>query len=70
MSFAFSSNETQEYATRTEIHYMFKVSMARIAKEIRDGRLALHLIDNKIQISVVEARQVLGNPKTNRNLFR
>ena len=58
MSLAFNSSETQEYATRTEIHYMFKISMARIAQAIREEKLALHLIDSKIQINIAEAKAV------------
>jgi hypothetical protein len=64
MSLAFKSTEPQEYATRTEVHYMLRVSMSAIAKAIREGKLEIHLIDNKIQISVAEARQVFGKAKS------
>jgi hypothetical protein len=64
MSLAFKDNEPQEYATRTEIHYMFQVPYAAIAKAIRDGKLALHLIDGKIQIALDEARAVFGKAKS------
>jgi hypothetical protein len=59
MSLAFQSNENQEYATKSEIHYMLGVSYGRIAEEIRLGKLAIHLIDNKIKINVAEAKEVL-----------
>jgi hypothetical protein len=37
---------------------MLRVSMAHIAKAIREGKLKLHLIDGKIQVSVAEAKAV------------
>jgi hypothetical protein len=62
MSLACETDATPEYATRTEIHYMLRVSMAHIAKAIREGKLQLHLIDGKIQISVAEAKAVFRRP--------
>ena len=59
MSLAYDTDVTQEYATRTEVHYMLRVSMAHIAKAIREGKLELHLIDGKIQINVAEAKALL-----------
>jgi hypothetical protein len=58
MSLAYDTGATQDYATRTEIHY--SVQMSAIANAIREGKLELHLIDNKIQISVAEAKAVFG----------
>jgi hypothetical protein len=58
MSLAYDVDTTPQFATRTEIHYMLCVSMAHIAKAIREGKLELHLIDGKIQISVAEAKAV------------
>jgi hypothetical protein len=58
MSLAYNVDTTPQFATRTEIHYLLRVSMAHIAKAIREGKLELHLIDNKIQINVAEARAV------------
>jgi len=63
MSLAYYTGGTQEYATRTELHYMLRVSMAKIALAIREGKLELHLIDGKIQISVAEAQQIFGRNK-------
>jgi hypothetical protein len=63
MSLAYDTKTTQNYATRTEIHYMLRVTMYVIAKAVRDGKLALHLIDGKIQVNVAEARQVFGRGK-------
>lgn len=60
MSLAYDTGATQEFATRTEIHYMLRVQMSAIAKAIREGKLELHLIDNKIQVSVAEAKAVFG----------
>jgi hypothetical protein len=42
----------QEYATRVEIHYALRISFWRMSQAIRDGRLAVHLIDNKIKVKV------------------
>ena len=56
MSLAYDPGATQEYATRTEIHYMLHVPYAAIARAIRDGKLEMHLIDNKIQVNVAEAK--------------
>jgi transcriptional antiterminator len=67
MSLAYDTDASQEYATRTQLHYLLRVSMAKIAIAIRDGKLELHLIDGKIQISVAEARKVFG--RTNGDLF-
>jgi len=58
MSLAYDTDATPQFATRTEIHYMLRVSMAHIAKAIREGKLELHLIDGKIQVSVAEAKAV------------
>jgi hypothetical protein len=58
MSLAYDTDTIPQFATRTEIHYMLRVSMAHIAKAIRDGKLELHLIDGKIQINVAEAKAV------------
>jgi hypothetical protein len=45
---------------RTETHYMLHVPYAAIARVIREGKLEMHLIDNKIQINVAEARTVFS----------
>jgi hypothetical protein len=58
MSLAHDTDTTPQFATRTEIHYMLRVSMAHIAKAIREGKLELHLIDGKIQVSVAEAKAI------------
>jgi hypothetical protein len=68
MSLAFKSETPQEYATRTEIHYMLRVTMFAIAKAIREEKLAIYLIDGKVQINIDEARKVFGKPKT--DLFK
>jgi len=60
MSLAYDAGATPEYATRTEIHYMLHVPYAAIARAIREGKLEMHLIDQKIQINVAEARKVFG----------
>ena len=64
MSLAFNSNENQEYATKSEIHYMLAVSYTKIGDAIRNGELAIHLIDNKIKINVAEAKEVLLKKRT------
>jgi hypothetical protein len=67
MSLAFKSNESNEYATRTDIHYMLHVPYAAIARAISDGYLELHLIDGKIQLNIAEAKAFFG--KTAPDLF-
>jgi hypothetical protein len=67
MSLAFKSNDPQEYATRTEIHYMFHVPYAAIARSIREGKLEMRLVDGKIQIHIAEAAVIFG--KNNPDLF-
>jgi hypothetical protein len=59
MSLAFQNTEVPEYRTKTDIHYMLKISYVRIAEAIKDGRLAIHLIDGKIQINIAQAKVVL-----------
>jgi hypothetical protein len=65
MSLAFPTPSVleQEFATKSELHYGLHISYERIAKAIREGRLAAHLVDNKLQINVQEALDVLFPPK-------
>jgi len=65
MSLAFKSQSIleQEYATKGELHYAFHVSYARIAMAIRDGRLAIHLIDGKVQLRVEEVVNLFFPPR-------
>jgi hypothetical protein len=58
MSLAYDAGGTHEYATRTELHYMLHVPYAAIARAIREGKLEMHLIDQKIQINVAEAKAI------------
>ena len=67
MSLAFKADNIPEYASKTEVHYMYRVPMYAIAKAIREGKLAIHLIDGRIQINVAEAHQIFG--KTKPDLF-
>jgi hypothetical protein len=60
MSLAFQDSNEKEYATKTEIHYMLHVPYYKIGEAVKTGKLALHLIDNKIQINVAEARAVFN----------
>jgi hypothetical protein len=64
MSLAFKDHKEPEYGTKTDIHYMFRVSQSRIADCVRKGKLAIHLIDGKVQINIEEARQVFRPEKT------
>jgi hypothetical protein len=66
MSLAFQNNEEKKYGTRTEVHYLLHVPYYKIAEAIKDGKLALHLIDNKVQINIAEAKTLLGKKS---NLF-
>jgi hypothetical protein len=71
MSLAYDTNDsstTPEYASRTEIHYMFRVPMYAIARAVDKGKLKLHLIDGKIFVKVAEAEKIFGKGKT--DLFR
>lgn len=56
MSLAFQSKSVleQEYATKGELHYGLHLPYARIAQAVREGKLAIHLIDGKIQLKVEE----------------
>jgi pyruvate kinase len=53
----------QEYATRSELHYSFHVSYNRIAKAIREGKLAIHLVDGKVQLQVAEVVNLFFPPR-------
>lgn len=64
MSFAYDTNETHEYATRTEIYYMFRVSMAHIARAIDKGKLELHLIDGRSKYALLRLRSFSANERT------
>jgi len=63
MSLAFTSDVTQDYATRTETHYLLRVPMSAISKAIREGKIELHLIDGKIQLNVAEVQQLFAKKK-------
>jgi hypothetical protein len=56
MSLAFKSKSVleQEYATKGELYYGLHLPYGRMAVAIRDGKLAIHLIDGKIQLKVEE----------------
>jgi hypothetical protein len=56
MSLAFKSKSVleQEYATKSDLHYALHLPFNRMTQAIRDGRLAVHLIDNKVQLKVEE----------------
>jgi hypothetical protein len=58
MSLAFQDNKEQEYATRTELHYLLHVPYYKIGEAVKKGKLAIHLIDGKTQINIAEAQQV------------
>jgi hypothetical protein len=60
MSLAFQDNKAPEYATKTEIHYLLHIPYYKIGEAVKNGKLAIHLIDGKIQINIAEARQVFG----------
>jgi hypothetical protein len=53
----------QEYATKGELHYGLHVSYARIATAIREGKLAVHLVDGKIQLKVAEVVDLFFPPR-------
>jgi hypothetical protein len=42
----------QEYATKGELHYAFRISYDRMARAIREGKLDVCFVDNKIQLKV------------------
>jgi hypothetical protein len=44
----------QEYATKGELHYAFRISYDRMARAIREGKLEVCFVDNKIQLRVEE----------------
>ena len=71
MSMAFKIDENQEYATKTEIRFMLGVSYGKISDAIKTGKLAIHLVDGKIQLNVSEAKAVLAQRLTiNSDLFK
>jgi hypothetical protein len=43
---------------------MLHVQYTTIAKAIRDGRLAVHLIEGKVQINVAEATHLFDKKKS------
>jgi hypothetical protein len=60
MSLAFQNSENKEYGTKTDVHYRFKVAYVKITEAIKDGRLAVHLIDGRVWINMAEAEAVFG----------
>lgn len=67
MNVALKSNPIldQEYATKSELHYAFHISYARIAQAIRDGKLEACFVDNKIQLRVEDVVRLFFPPRPN-----
>jgi pyruvate kinase len=65
MSLVFKTNSVleQEYATKGELHYGLHVSYARIAQAIRDEKLAIYLVDGKVQLRVEEVANLFFPPR-------
>ena len=42
----------QEYATRAELHYALRISFWKMSQAVREGKLAVHLIDNRVKVKV------------------
>ena len=60
MSLAFQSKSVleQKYATKGELHYGLRLSYNRMAQAVREGKLALHLVDGKVQLEVDKVLKV------------
>jgi hypothetical protein len=54
---------SQEYATKGELHYAFHLSYARIAQAIRDRKLEVCFVENKIQLRVEEVIKLFFPPR-------
>ena len=52
------ANEHKKFIARMDFSYKHKVPYSTLAKCIREGKIDLHLIDNKIQIVEEEALAV------------
>lgn len=65
MSLAFKSGSIleQEYATRGELHYALHISYDRMARAIREGKLDVCFVDNKIQLKVAEVLNLFFPPR-------
>ena len=51
-------NIHKTFILRMDFSYKYKVPYSTLAKAIREGKIALHLFDNKIQINEEEALAV------------
>jgi hypothetical protein len=74
MSLAQLNDQEDEHRTfiaRMDFSYKHKISYSTLAKCIREGKIALHLIDGKIQIDEAEALAVLSKivRRQRRDLF-
>ena len=65
MSLAFQSKSVleQKYATKGELHYGLHLSYNRMAQAVREGKLAIHLVDGKIQLEVEEVINLFFSPR-------
>jgi hypothetical protein len=65
MNVALKSNPIldQEYATKADLHYALRISYERMAKATREGKLAIHLIDGKIQHNVADVINLFFPPR-------
>lgn len=55
---------TTKYMTRVAFVYEYKISYGLLADRVRRGEVALHFIDNKIQINVAEALTACRNKRS------
>jgi hypothetical protein len=71
MSIAFQSSSVidQEYASKSELHFGLRISYARIAQAIREGKIEMHLVDGAIKFRVKEVLEALGKKHSRSDLF-
>jgi hypothetical protein len=64
-------NSAKKFLTRLAFAYEYKVPYAVVMDRVRRGELALHFVDNKVQIEVEEALKACvrkRQPKAARDL--
>ena len=65
------ANTHKPFIARMDFSYKHKIPYSTLAKCIREGKIELHLIDNKIQIDEDEALAITSKivRRARRNLF-
>lgn len=64
----FAQTAAHKFMTRTDFAYEFRIPYSIVSDRIRRGEIALHFIDNKVQINVEEALKACVRKRQRRSV--